>query len=50
MISVEKIVPVARERLVTVRDVARQSGWKRGGEQEGQFGGRGEEMIVAPRQ
>ena len=31
-------------------DVARQSGWKRGSEQEDQFGGRGEEMIVAPRQ
>ena len=30
--------------------VARQSGWKRCGEQAGQFGGRGEEMIVAPRQ
>ena len=30
--------------------VARQSGWKRCGEQDGQFGGRGEEMIVAPRQ
>jgi hypothetical protein len=30
--------------------VARQSGWKRCGEQDGQFGGRGEEMIVAARQ
>jgi len=30
--------------------VARQSGWKRCGELDGQFGGRGEEMIVAPRQ
>jgi hypothetical protein len=30
--------------------VARQSGWKRCGAQAGQFGGRGEEMIVAPRQ
>ena len=31
-------------------NTARQSGWKRCGELEGQFGGRGEEMIVAPRQ
>ena len=31
-------------------DVTRQSGWKRCGEQDGQFGGRGEEMIVAARQ
>jgi len=30
--------------------VARQCGWKRCGEQAGQCGGRGEEMIVAPRQ
>ena len=30
--------------------LARQSGWKRCGEQDGQFGGRGEEMIVVPRQ
>ncbi len=38
-----------RKRALT-GTVARQSGWKRGGEQAGQFGGRGEEMIVAPRQ
>ena len=34
----------------TKATVARQSGWKRCGEQDGQFGGRGEEMIVVPRQ
>jgi hypothetical protein len=34
----------------SLRLVARQSGWKRCGEQDGQFGGRGEEMIVVPRQ
>ena len=39
-----------RERRGDGGAVARQSGWKRCGEQDGQFGGRGEEMIVAPRQ
>ena len=43
-------VSFAQEVAHAVIDVARQSGWKRGSEQEGQFGGRGEEMIVAPRQ
>jgi hypothetical protein len=38
------------ESGVTGGRVARQSGWKRCGELDGQFGGRGEEMIVAPRQ
>jgi plastocyanin len=36
--------------VLTKAGVARQSGWKRCGELDGQFGGRGEEMIVAPRQ
>jgi hypothetical protein len=33
-----------------LHEMSRQSGWKRCGELDGQFGGRGEEMIVAPRQ
>jgi type I restriction enzyme R subunit len=36
--------------ILSPSNVARQSGWKRCGEQDGQFGGRGEEMIVAARQ
>jgi hypothetical protein len=46
-----RMVPEILQRLeFCSNNVARQSGWKRCGEQDGQFGGRGEEMIVVPRQ
>ena len=46
----ERLKDAGVEPSVGSVGVARQSGWKRCGEQEDQFGGRGEEMIVAPRQ
>jgi hypothetical protein len=40
---------VQRVLRVDQSNVARQSGWERGDDQEGHFDGRGEMMIVAAR-
>jgi hypothetical protein len=48
-LSKVRVMPQAAPRKVEPPPVARQSGWEGSDNQDGHFGGRGEEMIVAAR-